>query len=233
MDEIRRFLRYTLPGLATVLIGYISLYCSGAISTVWLNDHLLAKFIGIFVASGALGYLLANLYFSVRWSRPLNRWLLINHKSAIERLGDVLEVRGPLGSPWNLANLTLFDAWAILTHYCISRSKTEEYMGAIVEHTKTMVDVTHGLGALCTGVSLVTLSVLVLGFLGLCSPEAPQIWIVFTVLVILSWALWSSFRYSLKALQAVSNTAFVASVMAEHDLNPDQPVRIFYEMDDA
>jgi hypothetical protein len=233
MDEIRRFLRYTLPGLAATLIVLGSLWLSGAIPAGWMGgDNLLAKFAGIFVASGALGYFLANLYFAVRWFPFFEKWLIIDHKSVIMALGEVLEVRGPSDQPWKLANLTLFDAWSVLTHYCVSRPKTDDHMTAIVDHTKAMVDVTHGLGALSTGVGLATLAVLVLG---LSSPDELRIWTAFALLLVLSLALWFAFLRSLRALESISNTAFVTSIRTQYQgaNNTGPKVYIYYERDDA
>lgn len=247
MDEIRRFLRYTLPGLAATLIGFGSMWLSGANTAGWMGgDNLLAKFAGIFVASGALGYLLANIYFAVRWIPFIKKLLVIDHKNVITALGNILEIRGPSDHPWKLDNLTLFDAWSILTHYCVSRPKTDDHMAAIVDHSKAMVDVTHGLGALSTGVSLAMIAVLVTGFI---TPEAPRIWIAFVLLLVLSSALWYAFRRSLRALESISNTAFVTSIMAqyqidnktcpkdngEHAINDRQFVKvlIYFEKDDT
>ena len=241
MDEIRRFLRFTLPGLAASLIGLGLLWLSGADLAGWLGSKdLLAKFAGIFVASGALGYLLANLYFAIRWIPWLRKWLVIDHKTVITKLHDVLEVRGPSDIAWNLENLTLFDAWSIITHYCVSRAKTEKHMCAITATCERMVDVTHGLGTLCIGLILAMLAVLGLGYDSL---DQARTWVAIVVLLALSCVLWFSFYRSMKALEAVSNSAFVTSVMAEHksnqairndDMNkPALKVCIYYEKDDA
>jgi hypothetical protein len=243
MDEIRRFLRYTLPGLAVTLIGFGALRLLESIPDSWMGgDGLLAKFAGIFVASGALGYLLANLYFAIRWVPPFDRYLVIDHKRVITALGEVLDIRGPSDKAWNLNRLTLFDAWSILNNYCVSQPETNCRMRNIVAHTKMMVDVTHGLGALCTGVTLVTLVGLVLKCLELIPPASPQslmdIHTLLVLLMLLSCILWVAFRKSLRALESISNAAFVTSIRAEYKKinylrrNNEEKFVIYYERDD-
>ncbi|MCK5119102.1 MAG: hypothetical protein KAQ78_05935 [Candidatus Latescibacteria bacterium] len=79
MNEIRRFLRYTLPGLAVALIVLGILWQMDLLtSDISDQSNLLAKFVGLFIASGALGYLLANIYFIIRWAPFLKKILVIN-----------------------------------------------------------------------------------------------------------------------------------------------------------
>jgi len=73
MDEVRRFLRYTLPGLATVILFMIALSLTeGCFVRRLFFDKDSSQNIGLvltlFLGSGALGYLFANIYFSLYWS---------------------------------------------------------------------------------------------------------------------------------------------------------------------
>jgi hypothetical protein len=236
MEEIRRFLRYTLPGLATVLVGFGTMWLSGADLDVWIrSEEILGKFVGIFVASGAIGYLMANLYFALRWVGRLQQYLVIDHHKIIKNLNSKIEVWGPTRK-WNLEKLSLFDSWSILTHYSVSRSKIDKELEAIIPACERMVDITHGLGSLCTG-----LGVLVMPFLLSTRPLClARTWVACSVLLALDLVLWIAFLRSLKALQAVSNTAFVTSIMREYksinrgvrEESQKRKVPIYYENDE-
>lgn len=70
MDEVRRFLRYTLPGLAGVIQFLIALSITDAcivskIVSVKDQTQSLGLALTIFIGSGGLGYLFANIYFLI------------------------------------------------------------------------------------------------------------------------------------------------------------------------
>ena len=229
MNEIRRFLRYTLPGLAVALIALgalwqIDLFPPGLSG----KNNLLAKFVGLFIASGALGYLLANIYFIIRWFPPLQKLLVINHKRILKALETKIEILGPSGQSWKeINNLRRFDAWSILTHYCVSQSKKDESMAAIVNHTESMVDVTHGLGALSTGVTIILGGILFQVFILSEKSVKSQDWFTLGVMLALFIIFWWTFIRSLKALESISNTAFFTSIMEKyHEMNKTFPGQV-------
>lgn len=240
MQEVRNLLRYTLPGLATLLIAFGMLLPFRVDLAWWIRSgEVLGKFVSILVAAGALGYINAHLYFSFRWFGALKNYLVINHKDILQNLDSKIEVRGPT-KPWEVKKLELevFDSWAILNYYCVSRSEIEDYMKAITPQCERMVDVTHGLGSLCTGCTL--LPVIIIPYLLIERPCSPYGAIV---AVAVAWALlvvllWFAFRRSLKSLQAVSNTAFIESIMEKYKRinkgntnSQKEKVVIYYEKD--
>ncbi|MCK4661559.1 MAG: hypothetical protein KAT68_01735 [Bacteroidales bacterium] len=224
MNEIRRFLRYTLPGLTVTLVVFGALWYSGDIpSGLMSSENILPKFIGIFISSGALGYFLANIYFAYRWI--FKKCFAINHLSVIIELKEKITIKGPSEIEWTLNDLTLFDAWSILSHYCISHSKEDDKMKRIVDYTEKMVDLTHGLGAMFTGIFIAMVSYLIYGFF---SCNDSRIWIVFLILLILSVVYFYAFYRSLKSLQSMSNSAFVTSIMSKFN-NCNKKICIYYE----
>ena len=235
MEEVRRFLRYTLPGLATLLVVFGIVGILRVKLPPWVSDkEILAWFVGVFVASGAIGYLMANLYFGLRWLPLLKRFLAIDHKEIIKNLESQLEVWGP-SRKWDLKNLTKFDSWSIITHYSVSHSKVEKEMKAISSHCRTMVDITHGLGSLCTGLCVLVIPL----FFYIQADEEQTNWFIFGLLLVLIIFLWYSFRRSLLALQVISNTAFITSIIGkykwinkENSNSQKQKVVIYYEKDE-
>ncbi|MFC1841227.1 hypothetical protein ACFL1N_16790 [Thermodesulfobacteriota bacterium] len=214
MNEIRRFIRYTLPGLAVTLVVLGAVWIENSFTVCWINkNELLGKTVGIFVASGGLGYFLANIYFALRRLPILNKLLFIDHARIIKALKDKIEIIGPNGKAWNIDRIKFFDAWSIMTHYSVSQQKKDKNLAAIVSHTEPMVDVTHGVGAFAIGTSLTMVVYLIKMYI---SPNPDQIRIAFIILIILSVVLWFAFHNSLRALESVSNTAFQTSIFKRH-----------------
>ena len=85
MDEIKRFMRYTLPGLVCTLQLIIAFIFSDTITVkCFYNNYLKSSndfgiVLGIFFVSGAIGYILSSIYFSIRWWEPISQLFSINH----------------------------------------------------------------------------------------------------------------------------------------------------------
>ena len=67
MNEARRFLRYVLPGLSTVLLFSVYFWAStpGELKQIlqdFLQESALRAILGLFLASGALGYMLSVIH---------------------------------------------------------------------------------------------------------------------------------------------------------------------------
>lgn len=156
MDEVRRFLRYTLPGLAAVIQLLIALSITDSrdlckvISANELSQSL-GLVLSVFIGSGALGYLFANIYFSLYWSWPFNRLVAIDHLSFLEnQKKDAIEIVGASGKPYEVP-LSRREAWSIITQYWYSKRQDEPKIKGCDSITDRLADVTHGLGATCIG----------------------------------------------------------------------------------
>jgi len=76
--EVMTFLRYTLPGLSSVLVFLFLLWitdrsCVTNLLAVAGKNNGLGTAAGLFLGSGALGYILANLYHALVWSRWMDK----------------------------------------------------------------------------------------------------------------------------------------------------------------
>ncbi len=169
------------------------------------------------------------MYFALRWKKA--KVAVIDHCRILKKLNDNIEIYD-LGTSNKLdvfRDITQFDAWAIVTHYCNSRSDADESMKNINTYNRTLVDVTHGIGALFVGLMIYTLLWLVIGYC--CFWQENIIYFKYAVILIslsvLSVLMYCAFRRSLLALQALSNSAFATSIMNKWER--DGPVRIYYD----
>src|SRR5437762_3456568 len=125
MDEVKRFLRFTLPGLACVLLVLLALSVSDPdiVRNVLSKDC--ATSIGevavFFLGSGGLGYILANVYFAAYWLPLLSKWWAIDHRSVLEQLGDKVKIIDPSGKSLLASNLSRREAWQIVSQFWYSK----------------------------------------------------------------------------------------------------------------
>lgn len=85
MDEVRRFMRYVLPGLVCILELVIADSLTGMklFGDIWeLSKESASVAVGGFLASGALGYIFSNIYFALR--SPLG--MKNDHKNLLEEI---------------------------------------------------------------------------------------------------------------------------------------------------
>src|SRR5271157_623884 len=154
MNEIRRFMRYTLPGLVFSFQLLLALSFSNWDKVEKLeplnNKSAIGIALGVFLATGALGYILSIIYFGLYWFFGL-RWLeiipiTIDHRPAFRDLyrfkiidgkGEDLSLDKDLnpGTPMQRKRLSKRDAWIILTQYWYSRKKRADDIHDINDFT--------------------------------------------------------------------------------------------------
>lgn len=156
MEEVRRFLRYTLPGMATMmlLLSMVAVSDYARVKAVFMrlgSESTVAAAVGVFLCSGAVGFVLANLYFAVYWSDPFCRWFAIDHRPALNELKDMFEIRRVGGSAVSTAELTKREAWAVVCQLWWSQSETSPTLRGANGFCDRLVDMTHGIGATLIG----------------------------------------------------------------------------------
>jgi len=65
MDEVKRFMRYVIPGINMIIILLLFLIITKDISAEDIKIGLFQNVLIMFFASGILGYILSNIYFPV------------------------------------------------------------------------------------------------------------------------------------------------------------------------
>lgn len=235
MDEVRRFLRFTLPGLAAMIQFVIALSITDAcivfkILSVKDQTQSLGLALAIFIGSGGLGYLFATIYFFLYWSWPFD-CVAIDHLSFLKNLRrEVVDILDSSGNPYK-NDLSEREAWIIITQYWHSKIEGCPKLKGLNSTTDRLTDVTHGLGATIIGsvsalISWLLIHVAIVQHSPLLDPRADCISVVWVILI---WLLGIAWRRSNIALQSVVNSALTDIIRGEYRVSAEKKVIIYYE----
>jgi len=158
MDEGGRYLRYIIPGVASIVQFIILALISGVpfsgselISAVSANSGIGVAFT-VLIASGGLGYLLAQVYFGLRTLPGLKGLLHQDHSGFFQNqeVEKALSVKGLGGDAPGAddlrANWAMFcTLWHMRRGNSTSLEKTDRMVGSLTGHM-------HSLGATFVGV---------------------------------------------------------------------------------
>lgn len=172
MHEVRRFLRFTLPGMASFGQLFLAIYLTGnrAIGDLIIAPNnpkdILGWVVAAFVSSGVLGYILASAYHALRWIPPFS-FFAINHLSLVTKLISLekLQIADSAGDLIKKENLNKRDAWTIVTYYWYANVNQSKQLAGLNTVTDRLVDFTHAAGATFLG-TLVGLLIWLFGFSG-------------------------------------------------------------------
>ncbi len=160
MEEFRRFLRYTLPGLVFLVELTIALILTDIdkVTSVAGSDamnNVFAVVLAVFLGSGALGYIFAAIYWSLYWClQPV----IINHRGPLQALAcggkrmlRVLDERGQPISDMVIRQFDKWTAWTVMSQYYSSSMRSDRKMKHIITYLDGLLDILHGLGATIVG----------------------------------------------------------------------------------
>lgn len=158
MNEVRRFMRYSLPGLVCASIATCILLISDDKKIIdyfvfICEKNLLGIVFGTFILSGSIGYIFANIYFALYWASE-NGIIAIDHRPVLVQTKNFIIIKDVNGNQIEHSRLTKRDAWTIITLYWYTqkaRCKEIENLDPMIDR---MVDIMHGLGATITGLVL-------------------------------------------------------------------------------
>ena len=155
MDEVRRFMRYVLPGLVCILELVIADYLTGMklFGDLWkLSKDSASVAVASFLASGALGYIFSNIYFEFRdffGMRNDHQRLL---EEIIRRYGCKINITNEKEEPRliinnnNLGNLedwSIHERWEIFNLALHSFRKKSALMNKFEKDMERLLDVLH------------------------------------------------------------------------------------------
>jgi hypothetical protein len=162
MDELRRFIRYTFPGMATMLAAFILFWLSGTVNDCTIMKYCKADamgglIVGAFIISSALGFILAQLYWGIYWAPILKNIFAKKHQQAIKDLvvSKKIKLVQINGKDFNIENLSIEKAWNSITGFF--EQYYYEKMSKEVKVAGTLMDAAHGVGATILGFFLVFL----------------------------------------------------------------------------
>ena len=216
MDEVRRFLRFTLPGMASLGQFFLAIYLtrSQAIESLLQKLDSQADIIGavvaVFITSGAIGYIFASAYHPLYWT--IFSWFSIDHLTIVRKLISLgkLLVTDIDGNPIPEDKLKKRDAWTILTYYWYANLEESKELIGLNKITDRLADFTHAHGATFLGTAI-GLLVWFFWFSGFA--DGPLTWRDCTVLIywlILLMIYGGGHRLSNTALEFMVNAAVLS-----------------------
>ncbi len=216
MDEVRRFLRFTLPGMASLGQFFLAVYFtrSAAIELLLKKLDSQAGIIGgvvaVFITSGAIGYILASAYIPLYWT--IFSLVSIDHLTIVRKLIslDKLVVTDSDGNPIPEDKLKKRDAWTILTYYWYANLEESKELIGLNKITDRLADFTHAHGATFLGTAL-GLLVWFFWFSGFADGLLTcRDYIVLVYWLILLMIYGAGHRLSNKALESMANAAVLS-----------------------
>jgi len=174
MDEPKRFVRYVLPGLAATLELCLLLFI---LEPCWMFNFVSSQFskekglgvaLAVLVASGGLGFMLANLYYAVLWCPLFNlRWFsscAIDHRRAVceaDAEGIICLVQQTAEEKYRGVEIRVEpgrisrkEAWRIVTALWHARIGSSVMLKKANARTDTLTSAVHGLGTLLLGTAI-------------------------------------------------------------------------------
>ena len=163
MHDVQRFMRYVLPGSACILQLFVMLLLFHPFlikrGLEWMaRNNLQGGDLGVaagaFLASGALGYLLACIYFFFFWN--LEKRMLPEHKPLLQALNEEtrgrFEMRSYEGEPLrNMEEFSKRDALIAVTQFLHWEKTRSKEIKGFLEHSDSLLHLYHGLGAYVVG----------------------------------------------------------------------------------
>ena len=214
MDEVRRFIRYSLPGLACALQLLILLgisKCYFGKPDISLNDINLAgaAFVAFFI-SGALGYILSIIYFALYWKWPLKKWIAIDHRCLFEKSSDrnyIKLIR--LNKDEQNTTLDKREAWVIVARFWNTIIKADGDFKEINSFNDRLVDITHSIGSAIIGFILTFIFWIVIIYKNVRDISTCFICVVLVIFLYLIFLFCRAYWQSHKALQSISNSTII------------------------
>lgn len=159
MDDVKRFIRFTLPGIVALAQFLFAVYLTAPEQITSVQEQLddLASVavlaIGVLVTSGAVGYVLASAYHALNWALD---GLAIDHLTTVKALmsqGE-LKVTDRTEKPVSHEELDKRDAWMIWTYYFYANVRGSDQLTGLKEISDRLVDYAHSHGTILLGTVL-------------------------------------------------------------------------------
>jgi len=161
MDGFKEYFRFILPGL-TSLITLLFAYTISDIDCVIFvfckitNVSGVGAIFGLFLASGAFGFILATIYWWLLWLTE-NVGLALDNRTFFITLNDYIEIfdskKNKLNKKCN-KSFTKRDAWNIINMIWNGWLKQDGKIEGITISIDRFVNLTHSIGATIIGIIL-------------------------------------------------------------------------------
>ncbi len=146
-----KFLRYTIPGLVTLIIFFLLASLTDIENTEKIIDFKISigYIAGVIVVAGGLGAIFNIIY----WAIFHLVYYPLDHTKLISSLSDKLKIIDANGKV--KSNISKREAWSIFNTYWYSKTNLRNRFEAINPRVDRLSDVTHGLGTILIGLIVV------------------------------------------------------------------------------
>lgn len=189
MDDARKFFRYVIPGLTFIIETSVYFWLSDpgkfhndAVKIFSGNDLGIGAFFTIFVASGALGFLLGIIYHFLYWL-PGIRSYMVDHSPLIKKMMAVGWVKLKYCDSCDVEQkeITQAGAWRILTAFWHSRKGSSKIIKGANDRIDSLGNTAHGLGTACVGAMIsYPIWIFIECYLGNFKPSLSFSWSIFS-----------------------------------------------------
>jgi hypothetical protein len=186
MNEVKRFMRYTLPGLVSVILLILLTAVSNWSSFItnkalFTNKSFAGIIIGALLASGVLGNIYSVVYWAWFWHNSARR--ATDYRPCIRFVKDKVEI-------WPTANINKWplsrkDAWHLVTAYWYIEKIDSNSISGADEFLNRMSDIVHGQGTSAVGIMAAFLGWMVLHYVALPMGQA----LITDGIIIIVWIL--------------------------------------------
>ena len=167
MEEMKKFLRYVVPGLVVIIefAGLLSLFLlfedkellKTYIRRVLTYETGIGGAVGLFLISGGLGALLARVYHQLISFPPFDSFTA-DYSSLLKKYCDekkLVRLCDWNDAPINFQQLSKLGQWRVLTAFWHATKQQSKFMKEAERRAETLHDIAHGQGTQILGCILV------------------------------------------------------------------------------
>lgn len=225
MNEVRRFLRYVLPGLGFFIEIFLYLLIS-APEQVITNIKAYISFttitgsaLALFVGSGGVGYLFSTVHH-VLFHRNWSWYPRVDKRNLI----NIVQREGLLLLPVNFTPVThliptLNEAWSMCAAVWHERIEVTSLINSINPHNETLSDIMHGSGASYIGsfIAIFFFAFLSVNLKYLNSWCSIPFWAAFVIALAMNYLHRINYKNSCEHFQRVTDTAFADALRSSEE----------------
>ncbi|MEI8173670.1 MAG: hypothetical protein WCH07_09335 [Deltaproteobacteria bacterium] len=240
MADARRFFRYVIPGLTFIIEISIYFWLSNpgkfhnSILTIFSGKDVgIGAFFALFIASGALGFLLGIIYHFLYWL-PCVRPCMVDHSPLIKKMMGFgwVELKYCDSCDVEQKEITQAGAWRILTAFWHSRRGSSEIIKGANERIDSLGNTVHGLGTACVGALIsYPLWIFIQCYLGNFNPPLSICWSLFFFAAFFYIAILifhiANYLAIVRDFNSIINIVTTQQIRSEYEKNENTPIMIF------
>lgn len=238
MDDARRFFRYVIPGLTFII--ELSLFFLLSNPEKFLHEIIKmfsnrdlgfgAPFV-LFIASGALGFLLGIIYHFLYWL-PIIRRHMVDHSPMIKKMIDIGWLRIKFCDSCNVdkKEITQSGAWRILTAFWHSRKNSSKIIKGANDRIDSLGNTVHGLGTVFIGavMSFPVWWLFNYKTINICL-DTRWIVILFCVYVLIICIHLANFHAIVRDFNSIIDIVMMEQIRNEYEKNGNIPVTLYID----